>query len=145
MLVPSVLQAALLYHSHHPVLPGHPGSLRMSDSMRRYYYWPYMVNDVHQVVKDRTSFEKTKGTKYKHRQHLKLFSANGSLDFISIDLLGPLKKTKNCNQHILVITDRYTQLTRAVPMAKITAKKVSEVFIYSWIVPYGIPQYIIYR
>lgn len=45
------------------------------------------------------------------------------------------------NPHGLVIRDRYTKLTRAVPMTKITVTKVAQAFIDNWVMPYGIPQF----
>ena len=58
----------------------------------------------------------TQGTKGNKQQKKNLFLPIGPLDHIAIDLIGPLPKTKNKQQFISVITDRYSRLTIAVPM-----------------------------
>lgn len=41
-----------------------------------------------------------------------------------MDLLGPFSNTNNGKHQVFLITTRYTNLTRAVSMAKITATNV---------------------
>lgn len=55
------------------------------------------------------------------KRHLQLFPPQHPMDTIYIDMLGPFTKTKNGSQFILVITDRYRNLTSAVPTTNITA------------------------
>lgn len=43
--VPKSLRAQLLYQSHFKTLAGHPGEIRIYDTMRRDYYWPHTEFD----------------------------------------------------------------------------------------------------
>ena len=45
-----------------------------------------------------------------------------------MDLLGPFLKTPPGNKHILVITDRYSKLTRTTAIEKTDAYAVSVAF-----------------
>ena len=59
----------------------------------------------------------------KHRKNasfMNLLPASRLLEFVAIDILGPLKETKCGNKFLLVITDRYSNLTRIKPLSKIT-------------------------
>eukprot|EP00171_Calliarthron_tuberculosum_P008749 IDg8749t1 len=47
---------------------------------------------------------------------LRLFPPKGPLQDVAIDLLGPLQKSARGYTHLLVITDRYTKLTKTVPL-----------------------------
>ena len=57
------------------------------------------------------------------------------------DILGPLKETKSWSKFLLVMTDRYSKLTRVKPLSKITAHDVAKAFCETWVFPYGPPVY----
>lgn len=46
-----------------------------------------------------------------------------------MDILGPLLKMKKGNQYIIVVTDRFSKLTRAVPLKKTTALHMATIFL----------------
>lgn len=98
-----------------------------------------MASDVYQVVQDCCSCAANRGTIHRHQKKLQLFPAAGPLESISMDLLGPLPKTLHGNQHVLVIKDRYSKMTRAIPLKQTTASIVAQTFVDNWIMPYGIP------
>jgi len=56
-----------------------------------------------------------------------------------MDLLGPLTTSRGGHKHVLVICDRFTKLTRAIPLPDATALTVSSAFIDTWVAAYGIP------
>ena len=139
-VVPRSLRIRLLYLAHYPRLQGHPGARRMYDSLRQDFYWRFMANDVFETVRRCLSCAKSKGTSKQAQRFLKLFPANGPFEFVAMDILGPLPKTSHGKQYVLVITDRYTKLARAIPMKKTTAPLVAAAFLQNWIYPYGIPE-----
>ena len=69
----------------------------------------------------------------------KLFPAARPLEFVAIDLLGPLEPAYDGSKHVYVITDRYSKLTRAIPMKRISALEVARVFLNNWAFVYGLP------
>lgn len=73
----------------------------------------------------------------KHQQLLKLFPLSRPLVFHALDTLRPLMRTKLENQFIVVVTDRLSQLTRAISVAKITTRNVATEMIEHWALPYG--------
>ena len=141
-VVPASLKDRILKLGHFPPLSGHPGQRRMYDTMRRSLYWQHMANDINNTVERCPSCLKHRPHPV-HQRHLKLFPAKGPLEYIAIDILGPLPRTKTGRQYVVVITDRYSKLTRAVPTAKITAPVVAAVVLEHWVIPYGIPNHIL--
>lgn len=101
-----------------------------------------MANDVFTIVADCDSCVKAKGIVRKHQNYLKLFLAAGPLEFLAMDLLCPLPKTNNGNKHVLVITDRFSKICRAVPPPNIELATVTQAFLKPWLYPYGVPLYI---
>lgn len=83
-----------------------------------------------------------KGTSRKFT-HLHLFPASGPLEFIAVDILGPLLKTLNFIPAVLVVTDRYPKLIRALPTSRKTASQIASPSINIWTVPFGIRKHIL--
>jgi hypothetical protein len=60
-----------------------------------------MVADFYQYVKQCHECTKENSDLFKSYKALRLFPAAGTLDFVAIDLLGPLKRTKAGHQYLL--------------------------------------------
>jgi len=56
-----------------------------------------------------------------------------------MDLYGPLDKTAAGHRFILVITDRFTKLVRAIPMDGASAVDCASVVLEYWLAAYGPP------
>ena len=79
----------------------------------------------------------------KKASKMKLFPAKAPLEYVSIDILGELPRTQRGNRYLLVITDRFSKLTRTVPLKRITAAVVAEAFTKHWAFVYGPPVYLL--
>jgi transposase InsO family protein len=60
-----------------------------------------------------------------------------------MDILGPLPKTERGNRFLLVISDRFSKLTRTVPLRTITSLVVAKAFCDTWVFYYGPPRYLL--
>jgi transposase InsO family protein len=58
-------------------------------------------------------------------------------------ILGPLPKTEYGNRFLLVIFDRFSKLTRTVPLRTITALGVAKAFCDAWEFAYEPPRYLL--
>lgn len=65
------------------------------------------------------------------------------MEFVAKDILGPLSKTKSGNKYKEVMTDRYSKLTRVIPTKRKTATDVVLIFVDHWVIPYGIPRWLL--
>jgi hypothetical protein len=57
-----------------------------------------------------------------------------------MDILGQLSKMEHGNRFLLVIPDRYSKVTRTVPLRTITALGVAKAFGDAWVFSYGPPR-----
>lgn len=122
-VVPASLKDRVIYLVHYPRLAGHPGETKIYQTLQRNFYRITMSNDIYQTSKDCRSCAAKRSTQRKHAIFLKLFRAAGPLLFGAMDILGPLLRSENGYAHVLVIEDRFPNLTRAIPMRKKTAKQ----------------------
>lgn len=102
-----------------------------------------MLTEIQTTVSNCGKFAKARGTIRKNRKGMELFPESGTLEFVAIDILGPLPVTKLGNGLVLVMNDRLPKLKRSIPMETTTALKVAEQFEDQWIIPYGAPQYLL--
>lgn len=56
-----------------------------------------------------------------------------------MSILGPLPKTRTGSKYIVVVTDRYSKLTRAIRTKTTAASDVTPTFINDRVISYGIP------
>lgn len=70
-------------------------------------------------------------------------SPSGPLKFIAIDVLGVLPQTKFGNQFVIILTARYSKLTRRIPTTDMSSAPVAHKFLSNCIIPYGMPNIII--
>ena len=71
---------------------------------------------------------------------MKLFPATKPLEFVAMDILGPLPRTRHGMRFILVVTDRFTKLTKTEALRTITAVSVAKAFCKTWVFNYGTPK-----
>ena len=139
-VVPTRLRPRLLYLAHHRRLAGHPGATRMYYTLRIECYWPHRPSDAFSTVRNCTSCAAIRGTLVKNQKDLKLFPVADPLEFVAMDLLGPLSKIAHGIQHILVITDRFSKLTRSIPLRTTTASVVANAFLDNSVYVNGAPR-----
>lgn len=89
----------------------------MYDSLRKELYWTYMAKVVYGTVCDCCSCAQNLTHGRRERQHKQFFSES-SLEYFGMDILGPLPKTKHDTQVVVVMTDRYNELTKAILSSK---------------------------
>lgn len=114
---------------------GKIGFRKLYDTMSREYCWTFMSEEEITTVRDCTRCAKTRGTSIEHQKHLKLVSPVGPLEFVAMDLLGPLPTTKRDQKNMLFIKDMYNKITRVVAMEKLQAPQRTEASSDSWNMP----------
>jgi RNase H-like domain found in reverse transcriptase/Reverse transcriptase (RNA-dependent DNA polymerase)/Integrase zinc binding domain/Integrase core domain/Chromo (CHRromatin Organisation MOdifier) domain len=139
IVVPSSLIRRILHNEHYPPSAGHPGAHRMFLTLRRAYFWPRMAADVYETVSNCDACSRNRISEKAKTNPLKLFPAKGPLESVAMDILGPLPRTKHGNRFLLVITDRYSKVTKTVPLRVITAFSTARAFLDHWVYAYGTP------
>jgi len=139
VVVPASLQEQVLHLEHDATLAGLPGESRMYAAMRRYYYWVGMAADVVIYVRKCNSCARQRVRPLARRSPLTLFPATMPFQDIAVDLYGPLARTAAGHRLILVITDRFTKLVRALPMDGTTDVDCASAVQDYWVAAYGPP------
>jgi len=139
LLIPLSLVKDVLRAEHSSPLAAHPGGSRMSQTLRDHYYWPSLAADVFGWVAACPTCAKNRLMGTQSTAPMRLFPATAPFAALGIDLLGPLPRTPEGYEYILVICDRFTKVMRAVPLKDISAPDVLSAFLDTWVASYGIP------
>ena len=139
IVVPHSLKQRILYINHHTLLAGHPGGRKLYYKIRKDFYWPALAVDCYATVRKCPHCARNRIKLRKNVEQLQLFPATEPLTSVCIDILGEFIKTQRRNEYLLVITDRYSKLTKTVPMKGISAAEVARHFVNSWVFNYGPP------
>ena len=138
LLVPQSLVKNMLKAERSSLLAAHPGGTRMYQTLRDYYYWPSLAVDVLGWVAVCPICAKNRLMGTRSEAFMRLFPATEPFTATAINLLGPLPRTPGGYEYILVICDRLTKVTRAVPLRDITTLDLLSAFLDTWVASYGL-------
>lgn len=111
-------------------------------TLRHEYFSAIMSTDVYSKIRHSQDCLRTR-KKIERQLHLQLFLSGGPLEFIAIDILGPMSQTRSGNQFVVTITACSSKLIRAIPIPKIMWTYVAHRFLNNWVVLYGTPAIIL--
>jgi len=127
--VPTHIRYGVMLREHFPPQAGHPGANKMYISMRQWFSWESMVVNVYAFVANCTQCARNRVGKRRKTNYLKTFPPTEPLTDLCMDLLGPLPRTAAGNEHLLVIVDRFSKMTRAIPLQRIDAETIAAAFL----------------
>lgn len=74
----------------------------------------------------------------RHQRDLHLFAPTGISERIVIEIFISLLWNKDGNQILVLTTDLYTKLTRAISVPKISSTPVAHIYLNQWVILYDI-------
>lgn len=83
-----------------------------------------------------------KQTVQKHTTLLQLFPIRSPFETVEMDFLGPLLKSLNCNQFLLVTTDLHSKVASPVLTSETAALHIQSSVMFNWEILSGIPTHV---
>ena len=139
VVCPYAIRKTVIWETHGLA---HAGMNRTVARLQLTWYWPGMVADVRRILKTCEVCQVAKPGGNKPPGSRQRLYAGRPWQKVAIDLVGPLPRTKQGNQWILVLTDHFTRWQDALPLPDATAPTVAttldeRVFCY-----FGLPEQI---
>lgn len=119
---------------------GHAGIRRMTNNIKKSYYWSSLYSDVKDYV---SKCKKCQTQKYslKTVQPMEITTtAKSSFDKVYLDIVGPLNKDDNGFSYILTLQCELSKFVEAYPLEHKDATSVARAFVEKFILRYGIPR-----
>lgn len=143
LYIPESLRHDILRACHDNPRAGHLGIRKTQYRIKKHYFWPKIVQDVKQYVKNcevcashKVSQNLPFGQMGKHRE------VTAPWQVVSLDLMGPLPKSKKGNTMLFVITCWFSKLALLFPLRTAKADKICEI-LENQILLFGAPKAII--
>ena len=141
LYVPLSLRDNILSAMHNDASAGHLGAKRTVDKLAVRFWWEGMAADTHRHIQSCTEC-----LRYKVSRHHGIVPMGNlpiptePFEFIAVDFLGPLPKTKLRNNNILVITDYLTRWAEAIALPNQQARTYANAIIEHIILRHGAPR-----
>ena len=126
ILVPHVLQDSMIILAHD--YSGHNGSRRISNCLKRQYYWPGIRKQIFRHCKKcNECVLQNQGQPEKCFGHFD--SPELPMEFVCMDLVGPIHPPSSReNKYVLTVIDMLTGFTIAVPIKNKNAETICEAY-----------------
>ena len=111
--------------------------------IRKHMYWPALAADCYATTRKCSSCAKNRVKLRAHTNQLQLFPPAGPLESVAIDVFGELLATPRGHKYLLVISDRFTKLTKTVPLKGVSSAEVARAFTHEWVFNYGAPVHLL--
>lgn len=140
-VVPREFRRQLLEECHDIPTSGHGGWWRTFQRLRSKGYWPQMIPEVKQYVKECEVCQRVKKDRRKPPGFMgSKIVVSKPMEFLSADLIGPLPRTRKGYSYISVITDSFSKYTFIKPLRKATASAVCDHLEEDVILKHGAPR-----
>ena len=139
------LRQCLLFRLHNGPLAGHPGSTRMTEVVRRHFWWPRLARDVEDYVRTCSDCQRNKAQSGKTPGLLQpLPVPNAPWDSVSLDFIVALPKSEGGYDAILVMVDRLTKMVHLAPTTTTcTAERTARLFFDNVVRLHGVPKNVV--
>ncbi|GFT84712.1 retrovirus-related Pol polyprotein from transposon 412 [Trichonephila clavipes] len=107
--------------------------------VRERFYWNNVRSDVEKCFHICDPCTARKGPRKRTRGKLQLYNVGAPFERIAFYILGPLPRSSDGNNNILVAMDYFTKWPEAYSIPNQEASTVAEVLVQHWISRFGVP------
>lgn len=140
LVAPGEIRYRILKSLHDSPTGGHLGITKTVNRVRQRFYWVGYKNDITRWCRECDICAQNKQGRRRPRAGLRQQPVGFPLEKIAIDILGPLPKTENECEYIMVVSDYFTKWTEAYAIKNHTAYTVADVLVKEFISRFGIPR-----
>ena len=123
------------FHDHN----GHFGVRKTFAAIQVKYYWPRMYQEIVDFVKSCDSCQRAKHSRHQVSTPLNPLPVVDVFERIHLDIVGPLHKTTDGFEYILVCVDSFSRWVEAFPLRTQSASEIARVLHDEIFCRYGAP------
>ena len=137
-VAPKEIRKFILEQLHNTKLAGHLGVTKTCERVKQRFYWPRYREDV--TLWCRKCFACAQTSKRRTKAPLVHELVGGPLERVGLDIIGPLERTKEGNNYILVVVDYFTKWVEAYGIPDQSALTVADKFVSEFVARFGVPE-----
>ena len=139
LVIPESLKESAMSLHHDIPSSGHQGVARTKQKLKEKFYWFHMTRDIENYVLTCNVCNKNKKNKQYGKVPLTEFQAGAPMERVHIDFIGPLPKTKNGNEHCLMMVDQFTKWVECIPLPSQRAEETAKAAVDNFFSRMGFP------
>ncbi|GFV91645.1 retrovirus-related Pol polyprotein from transposon 412 [Trichonephila clavipes] len=112
--------------------------MKTLQKVRECFYWNNVRSDVEKSCRLCDPYAR-KGPRKRTRGRLQLYNVGAFFERITFDILGPLPRSSEGNNNILVVMNYFTKWPEAYPISDQEASTVAKVLVQHWISRFEVP------
>lgn len=143
LYAPTSLRGTLLSYYHDHPTAGHLGFSKTLARLRLRFFWPKMAADVKRYVTSCSVCQLTKPSQRKPAGLMVPISPQKPWEYVGVDFVGPLPRTKSGNTYLLVSVDYFSKWIEVCAVREATARVAAGKFISEVFARHGAPTYLI--
>lgn len=132
-------QQYILHDFHLLPTAGHAGIRRMTNNIKRKFYWPGLDNDVKKFVNKCSKCQKMKHCRYVKAPMEITTTASHAFEKIYLDVVGPLERDIEGYRYILTLQCELTKFVEAYPLETKESVSIAKALVNNFILRFGIP------
>lgn len=142
--VPDGLRNDLIIRFHQHPMAAHGGMFKTLHLLRRYFFWPGIVRDVRDFVRNCDICKITKAPNFTMKPEMgKQTITERPFQRLYIDLLGPYPRSKSGHIGLLIVLDHLTKFHWLHPLRKFTSVAIRDYLEKNIFHCYGVPETIV--
>ena len=139
IVVPEQQKEEVMSLCHDPPMAGHFGIDKTKWRVKQKFFWFRMAKDIKSFVKRCPACNIHKHSNHLNRSPRVIYQAGQPMQKVHLDFLGPLPKTENGNQYILVITDNFSKWVEGIPLPCQEAEVTAHAAVTEFFCRFGCP------
>lgn len=144
LVVPESMRLEILDKLHNAPTSSHGGIRKTLFKIKSKYYWPGMAKEIRNYIRKCEVCQLCKTDNRVLRGEIgQPKDPELPWKMLSVDLVGPLPRSKNGNSYILVVLDVYSKFVLLKPLKKATAKTVIDFIEKQVFLVFGVPKTLI--
>ena len=144
VFVPQQLRQTLLQGAHRSPMAGHPGHLRMYQSLSKKFWWENMTKDVKRMVNGCPNCEQAKAKRRLGQGYVCTYKlVEEPFRVWNVDHVGPLPKNQGGFRYILVAVCRGSNYMVTIPTVTTAGQETAEALWDHVFCKYGVPERVV--
>ena len=139
LILPEGLKEAALRLHHDIPSAGHQGIKRTKFRIKERFFWYSMGKDIEMYVASCEMCNQRKKPTRHNRYQLVPYHAGIPMERVHMDFVGPLPRTKQGNEHILMMVDQFTKWVEIIPLPSQKAEVTAQAAVNSFFSRFGVP------
>ena len=140
VVTPLQLRQRILQSLHNSPSGGYVGRNKTLGRVRQRCYWPHFKEHVIHWCKRCDVCARAKARPARKRAKLRHVPVEAPLERVALDIMGPVPKTEEGYEYIVVIGDYFTKWTEAYPLRDHTAQTIADVLMEEFVARFGLPR-----